>query len=117
MKENGNVPVRDFLYLPNPKLRAKAFSDMELLKKLGTELREPYVKPIKGKNGHVASFATCPSMQSKNFLRAYLASSHTTSDSTKPFFSFFFTINRIQKPLVNTRIDTSQPARNSAHTA
>ncbi len=49
MKENGRVPVRDFLYSLSPKLRAKAFSDIELLKKLGAELREPYVKPIKGK--------------------------------------------------------------------
>lgn len=49
MKENGKVPVQDFLYSLNPKLRAKAFSDIELLKRLGTELKEPYVKPIKGK--------------------------------------------------------------------
>ncbi len=47
MKENGRIPVQDFLYSLNPKLRAKAFSDIELLKQLGTELREPYVKPIK----------------------------------------------------------------------
>ena len=33
------------------KLRAKAFSDMELLQKHGNDLREPYVKPIKGKYG------------------------------------------------------------------
>ena len=33
------------------KLRAKAFSDIELLQKHGTDLREPYVKPIKGKYG------------------------------------------------------------------
>lgn len=50
MKENGKIPVQDFLYSLNPKLRAKAFSDIELLKKMGSELREPYVKPIKGKN-------------------------------------------------------------------
>lgn len=50
MKENGKIPVQDFLYSLNPKLRAKAFSDIELLKKLGSELKEPYVKPIKGKN-------------------------------------------------------------------
>ena len=31
-----------------PKLRAKAFSDIELLEKHGNDLREPYVKPIKG---------------------------------------------------------------------
>lgn len=50
IKENGKIPVQDFLYSLNPKLRAKAFSDIELLKKLGNELREPYVKPLKGKN-------------------------------------------------------------------
>lgn len=48
MKENGKIPVQDFLYSLNPKLRAKAFSDIELLKKLGNELTEPYVKPLKG---------------------------------------------------------------------
>lgn len=32
-----------------PKLRAKAFSDIELLEKHGSGLREPYVKPLKGK--------------------------------------------------------------------
>lgn len=50
MKENGTVPVRDFLYSLTPKLKAKAFSDIELLKKMGNELKEPYVKPLKGKN-------------------------------------------------------------------
>lgn len=50
MKENGKIPVQDFLYSLNPKLRAKAFRDIELLKKMGTELKEPYVKSIKGKN-------------------------------------------------------------------
>lgn len=50
IKENGKVPVQDFLYSLNPKLRAKAFHDIELLKKLGKELKEPYVKPLKGKN-------------------------------------------------------------------
>lgn len=46
--ENGKIPVQDFLYSLEPKLRAKAFRDIELLKNLGNELREPYVKPIKG---------------------------------------------------------------------
>lgn len=32
-----------------PKLRAKAFKDIELLKKHGAELTEPYVKRIQGK--------------------------------------------------------------------
>ena len=49
-KENGSVPVKDFLYSLNSKLRAKAFSDIELLRNLGSGLKEPYVKPLKGKN-------------------------------------------------------------------
>lgn len=48
--ENGKIPVQDFLYSLEPKLRAKAFRDIELLKSFGNELREPYVKPIKGHN-------------------------------------------------------------------
>lgn len=48
-KENGEIPVRDFLYSLSPKLRAKAFSDIELLKEMGNELREPYIKYMKGK--------------------------------------------------------------------
>lgn len=49
MKENGKIPVQDFLYSLYPKLRAKAFSDIELLSRMGNELKEPYIKPIKGK--------------------------------------------------------------------
>ena len=48
-KPNGKVPIEDFLYSLYPKLRAKAFSDIELLRTMGNELKEPYVKPIKGK--------------------------------------------------------------------
>lgn len=33
----------------SPKLRAKAFRDIELLQSLGSKLEEPYVKHIKGK--------------------------------------------------------------------
>lgn len=47
-KENGSVPVQDFLNSLSPKLRAKAFRDIELLKNMGNELREPYVKALKG---------------------------------------------------------------------
>lgn len=50
-KENGEVPVVDFLYSLSTKLRAKAFRDIELLKNMGNALREPYVKAIKG-NGN-----------------------------------------------------------------
>lgn len=49
-KENGDVPVSDFLLTLQPKMRAKAYSEIELLKKHGITLREPYVKPIKGIN-------------------------------------------------------------------
>ncbi|WP_407080310.1 type II toxin-antitoxin system RelE/ParE family toxin [Candidatus Contubernalis alkalaceticus] len=38
----------DFLLSLPPKMRAKAFSEIELIKKHGPALREPYVKPIKG---------------------------------------------------------------------
>ena len=48
--ENGKVPVQDFLYSLEPKLRAKAFRDIELLRNLGSDLREPYVKSVKGNN-------------------------------------------------------------------
>lgn len=46
--ENGKIPVQDFLYSLEPKLRAKAFRDIELLKNLDCDLREPYVKTVKG---------------------------------------------------------------------
>jgi phage-related protein len=49
IKENGRIPVQDFLFSITPKLRAKAFSDIELLKNMGPDLKEPFVKPIKGK--------------------------------------------------------------------
>lgn len=47
-KVNGDIPVQDFLLTLPPKIRAKAFSEIELLKIHGPELREPYTKPIKG---------------------------------------------------------------------
>lgn len=49
MKGNGRIPVQDFLYSLGPKLRAKAFKEIELLHIMGEALREPYVKPITGK--------------------------------------------------------------------
>lgn len=48
IKSNGKVPVQEFLYSLEPKLRAKAFRDIDLLREMGTELKEPYVKPMKG---------------------------------------------------------------------
>lgn len=47
-KENGEIPVLDFLLTLDAKTRAKAFSEIELLQKHGTSLREPYAKSIKG---------------------------------------------------------------------
>ena len=47
-KVNGDIPVLDHLSSLDAKMRAKAFSQIELLKKHGFQLREPYVKPIKG---------------------------------------------------------------------
>ncbi len=47
-KENGSIPVLDFLLTLNPKLRAKTFSEIELPEKHGTALREPYTKAISG---------------------------------------------------------------------
>lgn len=46
--ENGRIPVQEYLHSLEPKLRAKAFRDIELLKNIGNDLREPYVKSIKG---------------------------------------------------------------------
>ena len=46
-KENGDIPVEDFLLTLNPKIRAKAFRQIELLQEHGANLREPYVKAIK----------------------------------------------------------------------
>lgn len=49
-KENGEVPVSDFIKsLDNKKLQAKAYSDIKLLQEHRYNLHEPYVKPIKGK--------------------------------------------------------------------
>jgi hypothetical protein len=46
-KENGNIPVLDYLLSLDSKMRAKAYSEIELLEKHGLNLKEPYVKPIK----------------------------------------------------------------------
>ena len=43
-----DIPVLDFLLSLDAKMRAKAFSEIELLEKHGFKLKEPYVKPIKG---------------------------------------------------------------------
>lgn len=49
-KENGEVPVKDFLESLPVKLRAKTFREIELLKDHGLDLREPHTKSIKGKD-------------------------------------------------------------------
>ncbi len=47
-KDNGKIPVLEYLLTLNPKMRAKAFSEIELLEKHGIHLTEPYAKAIKG---------------------------------------------------------------------
>ena len=47
-RENGDIPVMEFLLSLTAKMRAKAYSEIELLSEHGIYLREPYVKPIKG---------------------------------------------------------------------
>ena len=48
-KENGEIPVLDYLNSLPSKLKAKAFIEIELLEKYGIELKEPYTKAIEGK--------------------------------------------------------------------
>ncbi|MBN4067747.1 MAG: addiction module toxin RelE [Alkaliphilus sp.] len=48
-KRNGTIPVLNFLLSLPPKFRAKAYVEIELLKEHGINLREPYVKSVKGK--------------------------------------------------------------------
>ena len=45
-KDNGEIPVRDFLKSLEPKMRAKAVKEIEILEELGIALREPYSKPV-----------------------------------------------------------------------
>ena len=48
-KENGSVPVMEFLNKLTEKHHAKALRDIDVLEKYGTSLTEPHVKHIKGK--------------------------------------------------------------------
>lgn len=48
-RENDTIPVVAFLKSLDKKMMAKAYHDIELLKKFGPELREPHTKAIKGK--------------------------------------------------------------------
>ncbi len=46
-KENGEIPVQDFLLSVDKKMRAKAFKEIDLLEEYETSLREPYSKAIR----------------------------------------------------------------------
>ena len=45
-KENGEVPVEEFLDSVNPKMRAKIFGLLRILQEKGNMLREPYSKHL-----------------------------------------------------------------------
>ncbi len=47
-KENGEIPLVDFINSLPAKHKAKVFWEIELLKEFGIELKEPYSKAIKG---------------------------------------------------------------------
>jgi phage-related protein len=47
-KENGEIPVMEFLRNLPTKHRAKAERSISILQEFGTELKEPDAKPIKG---------------------------------------------------------------------
>ena len=48
-KENGEVPVEEFLNSLSPKHRAKAIREIDLLEEYGIELSFPHTKNIEGK--------------------------------------------------------------------
>ncbi len=45
-KENGEIPIKDFLLSLNEKMRAKAAREIKILSEFGNNLREPYSKHI-----------------------------------------------------------------------
>lgn len=45
-KEDGTMPVQDFLDSLDFKMRAKMLGTIEILRKNGNQLREPYSKPL-----------------------------------------------------------------------
>lgn len=45
-KENGEMPLQDFLKLIDSKMKAKFLQELELLKEYGNRLREPYSKAL-----------------------------------------------------------------------
>ena len=48
LKENGESPICNFIKMLSPKHSAKVLWEIDLLEKLGTTIKEPYAKPIKG---------------------------------------------------------------------
>ena len=48
-KPDGTEPVKDFLDSLDTKMRAKMLRTVLLLAENGTQLREPYSKPFKGR--------------------------------------------------------------------
>jgi len=49
IKENGDIPVKEFIKILPKKHSAKVLWEIDLLEELGTTIKEPYAKPIKGK--------------------------------------------------------------------
>lgn len=45
-KENGEIPVEEFLLSLNPKMRAKLVGIVQILEEKGNLLREPYSKHL-----------------------------------------------------------------------
>ena len=48
-RENGKIPVLEFILSLNPKQQAKIYREIDLLEKFGNELHYPHVDTIKGK--------------------------------------------------------------------
>ncbi|MBQ9396787.1 MAG: type II toxin-antitoxin system RelE/ParE family toxin [Proteobacteria bacterium] len=45
-KQDGSIPLRDFILGMNAQLHARTLRMIELLRERGNELREPYTKPL-----------------------------------------------------------------------
>ncbi len=48
-KENGKEPITEFLISLSEKHRAKVIWEIELLREFGTDLKEPHIKAVTGK--------------------------------------------------------------------
>jgi len=66
--------VETFLETLPPKLEAKAYWTMSLLQRMGTELKEPYCKPVKGYKG----LFELRIKQSSNIVRLFYFQHHGT---------------------------------------